>query len=140
MSDKGPAPWPCASCPYRKDVPSGVWSDEEYDKLPRYDLPTADQPPSVFTCHQGNGRLCSGWVGCHDMLESMGMRMSILHGTLSRADYEAALDYSSPVELFESGEAAAEHGRAEIEIPGAGARRTIDKLDARRRRRGGPNA
>ena len=24
---------PCSSCPYRKDVPSGVWAHHEYEKL-----------------------------------------------------------------------------------------------------------
>lgn len=56
---KAPAKNPCGSCPYRRDVPSGIWSEEEYDKLPQYDLPTGDQPPNVFLCHQQNGRLRS---------------------------------------------------------------------------------
>jgi hypothetical protein len=38
MSINPPAPKPCESCPYRKDVPSGVWSEGEYRKLPQYDL------------------------------------------------------------------------------------------------------
>ncbi|MFD7961193.1 DUF6283 family protein [Streptomyces zaomyceticus] len=39
-----PAPRPCASCPYRRDVPSGVWSRGDYVKLPLYDGPTWTQP------------------------------------------------------------------------------------------------
>ena len=30
-------PKPCASCPYRCDVPSGVWHPDEYAKLEVYD-------------------------------------------------------------------------------------------------------
>jgi hypothetical protein len=47
-----PASNPCGSCPYRRDVPSGVWDAAEYEKLPRYDGPMADQPARLFLCHQ----------------------------------------------------------------------------------------
>lgn len=130
-----PKPYPCASCPYRKDVPSGVWHEDEYDKLPDYDRPLPFQPPGAFFCHQQNGALCSGWVGCHDMSENLGLRMAASFGLISPDDFDAALDYESPVELFESGAAAAEHGKREIEVPGEHARRTVAKLEARRERR-----
>jgi hypothetical protein len=113
-----------------------VWSEEEYDKLPRYDGPTGDQLPAAFFCHQQNGRLCAGWVGCHDMEESMGLRIAVLAGAVTREGYEAALDYVSPVPLFASGAEAAAHGMAELQDPGLNARRTADKLRARRARRG----
>lgn len=48
---RGPAPQPCASCPYRRDVPSGIWAAEEYAKLPAYDADTPFQPPHLFLCH-----------------------------------------------------------------------------------------
>jgi hypothetical protein len=131
----GPAKTPCRSCPYRKDVPSGVWAPEEYDKLPPYDNPTPSQPLGAFYCHQQNGRLCAGWVGCHDMRESLGLRMAASFGHLSPEDVDAALDYSSPVELFESGAAAAEHGRADITTPSERARRVIDVLTRKQERR-----
>ena len=63
-----PARTPCATCPYRTDVPSGVWAPEEYAKLLAYDEETAYQPLSVFLCHQVDGRVCAGWAGCHDGL------------------------------------------------------------------------
>jgi hypothetical protein len=119
---------PCRSCPYRKDVPSGVWAPEEYDKLPLYDAETFDQPFGAFYCHQQDGRLCAGWVGCHDMQESLGLRMA----KLTPEDYELALDYESPVELFASGAEAAAHGKAEITNPSLPARRTIDRLARKR--------
>jgi hypothetical protein len=131
-----PKKYPCPSCPYRKDVPSGVWAAEEYDKLPTYDNDTPSQPLGAFYCHLSDNRLCSGWVGCHDMSQSLGLRMAATFGHLSPADVDAALDYSSPVELFESGAAAAEHGRRRITTPGAETREVIDKLTRRRERRG----
>ncbi|MFC6371193.1 DUF6283 family protein [Nonomuraea thailandensis] len=36
-----PARRPCGTCPYRKDAPSGMWSQEMvFDKLRGYDRPT----------------------------------------------------------------------------------------------------
>ena len=125
---------PCGSCPYRRDVPSGVWASEEYDKLPPYDNPeTAKQPMKAFYCHQQDGTLCSGWVGCHDMAESFGLRIALLTGHITPEAYEEAIDYVCPVPLFATGAEAAAHGKAKIESPDAQAIRTIDKLTAKRR-------
>jgi len=43
---------PCQSCPYRRDVPSGIWAHEEYEKILDYDNETGHQPMKVFMCHQ----------------------------------------------------------------------------------------
>lgn len=129
---RGPAPRPCDSCPYRRDVPAGVWADSEYDKLPHYDEPTYAQPPQVFVCHQQDGRVCAGWAGCHDGVNLLSLRIAVLGGALSSADYEATVDYACPVPLFTSGQAAAEHGRAGVEQPDASARRVIAKISRRR--------
>lgn len=134
MTARPPASRPCGSCPYRRDVPSGVWADEEYDKLPRYDVEIGYQPPSAFYCHQQNGRLCAGWVGCHDMNESLGLRIGEVSGHIPPDVVDAALDYTTDVPLWESGAAAAAHGKAEIEVPGTAARRVIDKLHKRERK------
>ena len=128
----GPAPRPCESCPYRRDVPSGVWAPEEYAKLPRYDEETMHQPAGVFLCHQQNGRVCAGWCGTHDMTQSLGLRFAAHQ--MAREDVTACLDYVSPVPLFRSGTEAAAHGLAELERPGAGAQRVMAKIE---RRRGG---
>lgn len=133
MTNHGPASRPCGSCPYRRDVPSGVWAEEEYAKLPRFDQLTWQQPPAAFFCHQQDGRLCAGWVGCHDMDESMGLRFALAHELITSEDFVAALEYVSPVPLWDSGAEAAAHGMAAIENPDAKARRTIDKLTQRRR-------
>ncbi|MEV6909068.1 DUF6283 family protein [Amycolatopsis sp. NPDC051071] len=46
-----PAEAPCRSCPYRRDVPSGVWDISEYEKLARYDRDTGEQPTGLFQYH-----------------------------------------------------------------------------------------
>lgn len=127
-----PAPNPCGSCPYRRDVPSGVWDEEEYAKLPEYDMPTAVQPPAVFLCHQQDGHLCSGWAACHDMNESLGLRLAVSLGAIEVTHVHAILNHSTPVPLFASGAEAAAHGRAEITAPGDRAAKTIDKLTRKR--------
>lgn len=132
MADHGPASRPCGSCPYRKDTPSGVWSAAEYDKLPAFDLqPMHLQPPMAFYCHRNDGRLCAGWVGCHNMEESLGLRIAASVGMLDREDVEDARNYVSPVPLWESGTAAAEHGKREVEHPSEEAVAVVDKLKRR---------
>jgi hypothetical protein len=128
------APRPCGSCPYRRDVPSGVWDPDEYAKLPPYDNETAAQPVTAFLCHQQDGRLCAGWVAVHDMDESLGLRMAAAAGLLTREQYEEALDYTTDVPLFASGAEAAAHGLAEVADPGRAARATVEKLRRRKSR------
>jgi hypothetical protein len=127
-------PRPCPSCPYRKDVPSGIWAASEYDKLPQYDGETGEQATvgafSLFHCHSTPDLLCAGWVGTHDMDNNLAMR---LHG---RDIDPAVFDYQSPVPLFASGAEAAEHGRRDLGDPGPDARaraRYLMKIIARRR-------
>ena len=128
---QGPAKAPCGSCPYRQDVPPGVWHSSEYDKLPLYDRETFNQPMSLFMCHQQDGRLCAGWVGCHDMDQSLAVRMARVF-RLDQELHEEVLDYVSPVPLWDSGRQAAEHGRQAVTDK---ARHTIDKLKAKRDRK-----
>jgi hypothetical protein len=56
---------PCVSCPYRKDIPSGIWRADEYAKILVYDNPTFDQPIKTFGCHKNDGTICRGWLHCH---------------------------------------------------------------------------
>lgn len=125
-----PAPRPCESCPYRQDVPSGVWAPEEYQKLSGYDRDTPFQPTGVFRCHQRNGRVCAGWAGCHDGVHLLALRLAGRDGTMTAADVDATIDYVSPVPLFASGAEAAAHGLAEVDRPGVAAARMISKLSA----------
>lgn len=131
-----PSPRPCESCPYRRDVPSGVWAAEEYDKLIAYDRPTPEQPMQVFQCHQyakgeDRVRLCSGWVGCHGG-DLLALRLAAMRGHLSGKELAATEDYVSPVPLFDSGAEAAEHGMLDYECPDDDARAVMDKILGRR--------
>jgi hypothetical protein len=130
-----PAKAACKSCPYRRDVPSGIWDADEYEKLPDYDAETAYQPIGVFQCHQQNGRICAGWAGCHDMTQSLALRLASSFGHISDEDLYATLDYESPVALFESGAQAAAHGLAALENPDSRARRAIARLEHKQARR-----
>jgi hypothetical protein len=118
---------PCPSCPYRRDVPSGIWSAEEYAKLPKYDGDTLEQARSeafgLFLCHSRRESVCAGWAGCHDMAESLAVRMS-----RRDLDIDAVLGYVSPVPLFSSGAEAAAHGMRDIAEPGPAARRKVRQL------------
>lgn len=128
-----PAPRPCATCPYQGDVPSGIWAEEEYAKLPRYDEPTHAQPVRLFLCHQHDhrddrARVCGGWAGCHDMSQSLALRIAHAGGEITLETAQAVAAYVSPVPLFASGGEAAAHGLREILHPGPDACRAIDKI------------
>lgn len=129
---RGPAPKPCESCPYRRDVPSGVWAENEYRSLERYDEEMWAQPPALFQCHQndqasGAARMCAGWVATHgDQL--LGLRVAVAKG---RVD-PAVLSYTTDVPVFASGTEASEHGRAEIDEPSYEARVLVEKIAGRR--------
>lgn len=126
MTEKLPAPAkaPCKSCPYRTDVPSGVWHADEYAKLPQYDGDMGEQVMkgghALFMCHQRDGCLCAGWVGTHGPHELIALR-------LHRVAPET-FDFVSPVPLFASGAEACAHGMKEIDAPGAKANRVMARL------------
>jgi len=120
-----PRPRPCASCPYRRAVPSGVWDADEYAKLHAYDGDTASQSPAVFMCHQDDGAVCSGWLAHRNPADLLAVRLGVLLGTLD----ESCLDYSTTVPLFDSGAAAAEHGTRDLEDPSDAARETVEKIE-----------
>lgn len=56
---------PCASCPYRKDVPRETWHRSEFENLLANDADTMDG--GTFGCHKYRHRpkeelrLCVGW-------------------------------------------------------------------------------
>ncbi|MCC3292397.1 DUF6283 family protein [Arthrobacter sp. zg-Y1110] len=116
---------PCGSCPYRCNVPSGVWAESEYRKLPAYDGEMHEQTSvSVFMCHQADGKACSGWLGHRDPTDMLAVRLGLMAGDLD----PSCADYTTTVPLFESGEAAAEHGMARVSEPGDDAAAVINKL------------
>jgi hypothetical protein len=117
---------PCTSCPYRRDVPSGLWAAHEYDKLVDYDNPTADQPMAIFMCHATPEAFCHGWAVCHtsrgNRFDLLALRISHLMG---RWDGEMP---AAGVPLFASGAEAAAHGKAEIESPSPEAKAHVARL------------
>lgn len=122
---------PCASCPYRCGVPSGIWSREEYEKLPAYDGDIADQLENpeqglaVFLCHLGRKEVCAGWLGHRENpSDLLAVRMGISSGYLD----PRCLDYETEVELLDSGRKAAEHGMRGIIAPDEQAQRAISKI------------
>ncbi|MER6734708.1 DUF6283 family protein [Streptomyces puniciscabiei] len=136
-SVRPPAPRPCESCPYRRDVPAGIWASEEYEKLRRYDAATPNQPTGVFQCHQDDAnsevrRVCAGWAGCHEGEDLLALRLAVLGGYMEPETYRAVVEYESPVPLFPSGGAAAAHGQAGIPAPIGDARRLINKISRTR--------
>lgn len=55
---------PCASCPYRVDVPAGTWDRSEFENLLRHD---ANQFGAIFGCHatrkaKEGPAVCGGWL------------------------------------------------------------------------------
>lgn len=129
MKTIAPPTRPCGSCPYRRDVPSGIWEAEEYAKLPEYDRETWQQPPALFMCHQQDGCLCGGWLAAHDRDQLLALR---IHA--SRLD-PAVWDYDPGVPVFASGAQAAAHGIAAIANPSPKAQRKINGLVRQKERR-----
>ncbi len=127
MTRPRPSAAPCGTCPYRRDVPSGVWDESEYAKLPLYDGETFEQimkgGTGLFFCHQNDGHLCAGWVGCHDTSQLLALRFNPVD--------PSTFDYQSPVPLFASGAEAAAHGLADVASPSPAARVAIGKLARR---------
>lgn len=116
---------PCEACPYRRDVASGVWSLDEYAKLPPYDQETFNQPFEWFGCHATPDFLCHGWAVVHS---NRGHEYELL--ALRLMHVEDPIPTPS-VPLFASGKEAAEHGIRALRRPGRKARQTIERLKKR---------
>ena len=132
MSDEPAKPRksPCASCPYRKNVPSGIWDKTEYEKLDRYDGEIFEQrTDAIFMCHQGCGDVCSGWLGHRDPQDLLAVRLGLMGGHLD----PSCANYSTAVPLFESGAAAAEHGMKDIDAPRDAAMAAIGKIATKKK-------
>ena len=107
---------PCRFCPYRKDVPSGVWHEEEYQKLLLYSNETMDQPTAVFACHNQPDDVCTGWLATGLRAEPrramLSLRLAMSMQTLTGfAEFEPEHDF------FDTHTEAAEHGLRDIDDP-----------------------
>jgi hypothetical protein len=112
----------CGACPYRRDVPSGVWAAQEYEKLASYDGPTGSQPPGPFHCHATTEVYCHGWAVVHS-------RQGPGHELLALRMFPP--DGDVPPEgapLFKSGTEAAEHGKRDILHPSDEALEVVARL------------
>lgn len=109
-----------------------MWAESEYAKLPAYDLDTPNQPHQAFFCHQQDGRLCAGWIGTHDMDNSLALRLAVLFRTITPDEADRAREYTTDVPLWDSGAQAAEHGIEWIAAPDVDAERIIAKLNRKR--------
>ena len=103
---------PCSACPYRKDVPSGVWQYHEYQKLREYDEPTFAQPFAWFACHATPDHACNGWAVVHS---NRGHEFDLVALRI-RGIYPDQIP-DAATEMFASGNEAADHGQADIEDP-----------------------
>lgn len=112
---------PCSACPYRTDVPPGVWADDEYTKLRLYDAPTGEQPLAAFACHATPEHFCHGWAVVHT---SRGHEFDLLALRLVGCPPMP----ESTVPLFASGNDAADHGQAD---PDEDAVKVMDRLLAK---------
>jgi len=117
-------PNPCPTCPYRRNVPSGIWDATEYAKLAYYDGDTWEQAPGYFACHQDDGSVCSGWLGHRDPADLLAVRI----GVATEALDPSVLDYHTDVPLFATGAEAAAHGMTDYETPGTAARASAQKI------------
>ena len=119
---------PCGTCPYRQDVPSGVWAANEYEKLPSYDGEIFDQlvkgGTPLFMCHQNDGCLCGGWLQTHGTDNLLALRLHEVHPSV--------YGYTSKVPCFASGAEAMVHGMAEIDDPSPAAKRKVAGLMKKR--------
>lgn len=123
---------PCSSCPYRRDVPSGVWASSEYEMLRGYDLPTQQQPVAVFMCHATPDHYCNGWVVCHmnrgpDPNDPLSRHPFDLFALRLSMEWDRVIPEPS-VPLFASGNEAADHGQREIARPTQEARAVVERL------------
>jgi uncharacterized protein DUF6283 len=134
---------PCSTCPYRKDTPSGVWLADEYEKLRAYDEPEFDPAHpeaqrlpemAAFLCHHSLTRpgdtLCRGWLSVH--ADSVAVRLTVATGKVTWEQVDAPVE----VELYATGNEAADAGEVEIDRPGLAAMHAARRLMAQRERAG----
>lgn len=118
---------PCGSCPYRRDVPCGVWDESEYKKLMAYSLSPGEMPAmAVFLCHQTNATgqktVCRGWLTVER--DSIAVRLALLQGSVTPEQV-----YAAPlVPLYETSEEAAEAGMSGVRNPSREAKRLVSRL------------
>jgi hypothetical protein len=122
---------PCSSCPYRRDVPSGVWAANEYEKLAEYDEIMPLQPQARFDCHQRDGKLCAGWVATHGAMNLLALRLAAARMFVNLRVDPDVFEYQTDVPVFRSGREAMKHGLKGIARPSRAARELVQRLMAK---------
>jgi hypothetical protein len=125
-------PEPCNTCPYRKDTPPGIWHQEEYKKLPRFD---DDSVIAIFMCHNAgpkdnNNTVCRGWLSVH--ADSISVRLEILRGRITPKQAYAKIKTS----LYATGKQACAAGLKGYKRPSKRAIAAAQKIVNTRRKRG----
>ena len=120
----------CDTCPYLRETPAGIWSAEEYEKLPTFDHDHEGMPVfATFLCHQTNATkvdtVCRGWLSTHG--DSIGARMAIMRKEIDPEDIPPAVE----PEYYATGREACDAGLAGLEEPGDEAQVKMSKLLAR---------
>lgn len=117
---------PCATCPYRKDTPPGIWDRSEYEKLPAWDgTEMHEMNTAVFMCHSANiggeKRACRGWLEVHS--ENKGVRINMITGRIT-------MNKTTPtdVPLYDSGAQARRAGIRGVKRPSEKACSAIGKI------------
>lgn len=118
----------CASCPYRKDAPPGIWHESEYEKLPEYDKETGEQPLRLFLCHTDKDCLCRGWIEVNP--DTLALRIGVATGQVSPED---AMPEPCGIAFHKSGAAACKAGKKGIKKPGKRAMTMIRKILRKRK-------
>lgn len=130
----------CTTCPYRRDTPSGIWSQHEYEKLRTYDeghvLKLPDGSPvqvpelATFWCHQTAAAekpiACRGWLSVHR--DHAAVNVAMARGAIRPEDIPT--DDESTV-YYANGTEACEAGLRDLRKPSHAARAAVMKLEAR---------
>ena len=119
---------PCEACPYRRDVPSGIWARHEYAKLKQYDQITPLQPFGKFACHASPEAICHGWAVVHSR---RGHEYELVALRIRKVGEAPPTIPQEVVPLFSSGCEAAEHGMRDLENPSEEAREFSARLMAK---------
>lgn len=125
---------PCTTCPYRRDTPTGIWSRDEYEKLPAYDQRDfGGAPMATFHCHQepqiGKPTVCRGWLSVHP--DCIAVRMAYFSGLITK-EMMAEIPVKPDPALYSSGAQACRAGLKGVKRPGKKAKAAIEKLSKRK--------
>lgn len=91
---------PCATCPYLRTSPLGLWDATEFENLVEHDLDEVGG--AAFGCHKKDGSLCRGWLADQKRrgVPSIQLRLRLCTDPSALATFEA-VDEQDP-SLYDS--------------------------------------